>query len=148
VIAHGAVNSTAPIDPECQSLSFILRGFRGQPRNAAGTCAFLCCTPPRSLHRPGAVFGECAFPFRLELNGKADTITLPGGRFIFTSPGLKATLTNLNTPTKSVTLNITGASGAPQELMQEPQTLGTKLSGHGADTRDVAARTVEARHQA
>src|SRR6266571_2521319 len=57
----------------------------------------------------GAVFGECAFPVRFELNGKAATITLPGGRFIFTSPGLNATLTNLNDLTKSVTLNITGA---------------------------------------
>jgi hypothetical protein len=56
----------------------------------------------------GAVFGECAFPVRLQQNGKAGTITLPGGRFIFTSPGLDATLTNLNDPVKSVTLNITG----------------------------------------
>jgi hypothetical protein len=31
------------------------------------------------------------------------------GRFIFTSPGLKATLTNLDDPSKQVTLNITGA---------------------------------------
>ena len=57
----------------------------------------------------GSVFGECAFNFRFEQNGKAATITLPGGRFIFTSPGLHATLTNLKDPTKSVTLNITGA---------------------------------------
>jgi hypothetical protein len=53
--------------------------------------------------------GECAFPVRIETKGKGGAITLPGGRFIFTSPGLKATLTNLNDPTKSVTLNITGA---------------------------------------
>jgi hypothetical protein len=56
----------------------------------------------------GAVFGECAFPVRLLSNGKAGTITLPGGRFIMTSPGLHATLTNLNDLGKSVTLNITG----------------------------------------
>jgi hypothetical protein len=56
----------------------------------------------------GDVFGECAFPVRLDSNGKAGTINLPGGRMIFTSPGLHATLTNLNEPTKSVTLNITG----------------------------------------
>ena len=71
-------------------------------------------TPPTpvssSIDLPaGAVFGECAFPVRLEQDGKAATITLPGGRFIFTSPGLQATLTNLNDPTKSITLNITGA---------------------------------------
>jgi hypothetical protein len=46
----------------------------------------------------GAVFGECAFDVRLDLSGKVSTITLPGGRFIFTSPGLHATLTNLNDP--------------------------------------------------
>jgi hypothetical protein len=56
----------------------------------------------------GAVFGECAFPVRLEQSGKMSVITLPGGRFIFTSPGLHARLTNLNAPAKSVTLNITG----------------------------------------
>src|SRR5262249_37070554 len=50
----------------------------------------------------------CAFPILLELDGKAGTITLPGGRFIFTSPGVHATLTNLTDQSKSVTLNITG----------------------------------------
>ena len=55
----------------------------------------------------GGVFGECAFPVLLQENGKAGTITLPGGRFIFTSPGLDATLTNTD-QAKSVTLNITG----------------------------------------
>jgi len=70
-------------------------------------------TPPTGVSNSqdlpaGAVFGECAFPVRFESNGKAGTITLPGGRFIFTSPGLDATLTNLNDTTKSVTLNITG----------------------------------------
>lgn len=43
----------------------------------------------------GAVFGNCDFPIRLEYSGKAKTLQLPGGRFIFTSPGLTATLTNL-----------------------------------------------------
>jgi hypothetical protein len=57
----------------------------------------------------GSVFGECAFDVRVDLNGKASTINLPGGRVILTSPGLHATLTNLNDPAlKSVTLNITG----------------------------------------
>ncbi len=57
---------------------------------------------------PGAVFGNCDFPIRLEYSGKAKTIDLPGDRFIFTSPGLKATLTNLDNGNQ-VTLNITGA---------------------------------------
>ena len=53
--------------------------------------------------------GQCAFPFRLSsLNGKAKTIVLPDGRFIFTSPGLDVTVTNLDN-LKQVTLNVTGA---------------------------------------
>ena len=57
----------------------------------------------------GIVFGECAFDVRLDTDGKASTINLPGGRVVMTSPGLHATLTNLNDPAmKSVTLNITG----------------------------------------
>lgn len=58
----------------------------------------------------GSVFGECAFDVRVDLAGKGSTINLPGGRVILTSPGLHATLTNLNDPMKSVTLNITGTS--------------------------------------
>ena len=57
---------------------------------------------------PGAVFGNCDFPIRLEYSGKAKTIELPDGRFIFTSPGLTATLTNLDNGNQE-TLNITGA---------------------------------------
>jgi hypothetical protein len=53
--------------------------------------------------------GDCAFDVNFSFSGKAGTITLPGGRFIFTGPALKATLTNLSNTTKSVTLNITGA---------------------------------------
>jgi hypothetical protein len=49
----------------------------------------------------------CEFPVELLLTGKAKTIVLPGDRFIFTSPGLKVTLTNLDDPSKRVTLNIT-----------------------------------------
>jgi hypothetical protein len=41
--------------------------------------------------------------------GKAKTITLPGDRSIVTSPGLDVTLTNLLDPSKTVTVNITGA---------------------------------------
>jgi hypothetical protein len=55
-----------------------------------------------------AVFGYCAFDVELSVTGKAKEIALPGDRFIFTSPGLHATLTNLDT-SKQVTLNITGA---------------------------------------
>jgi hypothetical protein len=51
----------------------------------------------------------CAFGVELSGTGKAKTIELPGKRFIFTSPGLDATLTNLDDPSKQVTLNVTGA---------------------------------------
>ncbi len=57
---------------------------------------------------PGAVFGNCDFPIRFELSGKGQTLALPGDRFIFTSPGLTATLTNLDNGNQE-TFNITGA---------------------------------------
>lgn len=56
----------------------------------------------------GAVYGRCDFPIRFAVDGKAQTLKLPDGRFIYTSPGLTATLTNLSTG-KQVTLSITGA---------------------------------------
>jgi hypothetical protein len=56
----------------------------------------------------GAVFGNCAFPVRLEYSGKAKTLQLPGERFIFTSPELTATLTNVATGDQE-TVVITGA---------------------------------------
>jgi hypothetical protein len=56
----------------------------------------------------GAVFGNCDFPVRLEYSGKAKTLQLPGERFIFTSPELTATLTNLDTGEQE-TVVITGA---------------------------------------
>ncbi len=57
---------------------------------------------------PGAVFGNCDFPIQFELSGKGQTLALPGDRFIFTSPGLTATLTNLDNGNQE-TFNITGA---------------------------------------
>lgn len=57
----------------------------------------------------GDLPASCAFPVQVLATGKSKTIKLPGNRFIFTSPGLKATLTNLADPSKQVTLNITGA---------------------------------------
>ena len=60
---------------------------------------------PANFAKPGS----CAFPIRVQTSGKAGTITLPGNRFIFTSPNLRAVVTNLDDPSKSVTLVITGA---------------------------------------
>jgi hypothetical protein len=42
-----------------------------------------------------AVFGKCDDPISLVYSGKAKTLQLPGGRFIFASPELTATLTNV-----------------------------------------------------
>ena len=63
--------------------------------------------PP--LGDPNAIAAACEFPVRVEYSGKAKTIELPGDRTIFTSPGLDATLTNLDNPENQVTLNVTGA---------------------------------------
>jgi hypothetical protein len=52
----------------------------------------------------------CAFGVEIVPSGKTKTIELPGDRLILTSPGLDATLTNLDDPSKQVTLNITGAA--------------------------------------
>lgn len=60
---------------------------------------------PANFFRPGA----CLFPIRVDQSGKAGIITLPNARFIFTSPGLVVTVTNLSDPTKLVTLVATGA---------------------------------------
>lgn len=60
---------------------------------------------PENYWAPGA----CAFPVNLSGSGKAGTIVLPGNRFIFTSPRLRAVVTNLDDPSKTVTLNVPGA---------------------------------------
>jgi hypothetical protein len=51
----------------------------------------------------------CVFGIDYQTVGKGKTITLPGDRTIFTSPGLHVTLTNLSDTSKQVTFNITGA---------------------------------------
>jgi hypothetical protein len=56
----------------------------------------------------GAVFGKCDDPVSLEYSGKAKTLQLPGERFIFTSPELTATLTNVVSGVRE-TVVITGA---------------------------------------
>ncbi len=58
---------------------------------------------------PGAPSGSCSFPINISTDGKGKTIVLPKGNPIFTSPGLVATVTNLNNPAKQVALNITGS---------------------------------------
>ena len=92
---------------------------------------------PPDYFRPGA----CGFPIRVELSGKAGTIALPGGRFIFTSPGVTVTVTNLDDPTKLVTLVATGAFHllAPHPRTRHPERLRPPSSSYAQDHR--AART-------
>ena len=52
--------------------------------------------------------GSCDFPMRLDLSGKAKTIELPNGAFIFTSPDLDVTITNLDNG-EQASFNITGS---------------------------------------
>jgi hypothetical protein len=78
----------------------------------ANTSLALAAPPSRieeSFDEPAGSFNNGAFDVRISEAGKAKTINLPGERFITTSPGLDATLTNLSNPSKTVTLNITGA---------------------------------------
>lgn len=65
--------------------------------------------PPADFTESFPIEGICDFPVLVELNGKAKTIELPGGSTIFTSPGLKATFTNLDNLSRRETLGITGA---------------------------------------
>src|SRR5690349_661997 len=65
--------------------------------------------PPTEVDEtPFTVEGLCAFRVQFVLQGKAKTIELPGGRTIATSPGLSATLTNVDDPENETVLNITG----------------------------------------
>jgi len=58
---------------------------------------------------PGDIPGACDFPMQLEVSGKGKTITLPDGSLILTSPGLKVTVTNLDTPENQARFGITGS---------------------------------------
>jgi hypothetical protein len=69
--------------------------------------------------------GSCAFPMRLDLSGKAKTIELPNGAFIFTSPGLDVTITNLDNG-EQATFNITGAF---HQTTAENGNVTTKITG-------------------
>jgi len=51
----------------------------------------------------------CDFPVNWTVTGKASLITLPGDRLIVTAPQQKAVVTNLDEPSKSVTLVVTSA---------------------------------------
>jgi hypothetical protein len=51
----------------------------------------------------------CSFDVQVDVSGRSSVISLPSGGFLITAPDVYGTFTNLSDPTKSVTLNLTGA---------------------------------------
>jgi hypothetical protein len=91
----------------------------------AGCCAVLSPraasaqgTPPSpltvSFTLAAGSFGNCPMALQLDVAGKSGVIVLPGGRTIVTAPAQSVTITNLDAPSKTVTLNITGAQHTSQ----------------------------------
>jgi hypothetical protein len=58
---------------------------------------------------PGSFSESQDFPLEIAASGKSKTIELPNDRSIVVFPGLEATLTNLDDPSNSLTLNVTGS---------------------------------------
>jgi hypothetical protein len=65
--------------------------------------------PPSDVDQTFIFRGNCDFDVQATVTGKEGFISLPSGGFIITAPALYGTFTNLSDPTKSVTLNVTGA---------------------------------------
>ena len=65
--------------------------------------------PPSDVNQTFIFTGACGFDVQATATGKGGVISLPSGGFILTGPALRGTFTNLSDPTKSVTLNVTGA---------------------------------------
>jgi hypothetical protein len=77
---------------------------------AAPNAVVAAPNPPTPVDETPFIFSAgCDFPVLIQLSGKGKAITLSGGRTIFTSPGLNASITNEDNPAHQVTLNITGA---------------------------------------
>jgi hypothetical protein len=101
----------------------------GAPEDASGTVVV----------NPGDYPGSCEFPFSLEFSGKAKTIELPNGGFIFTSPGLDVTITNLEEPENQATFNITGSV---HQSTSENGDVVTVMTGRNFAIDPVAGTTV------
>ena len=100
--------------------------MKTKSRISIAACGFLLATQFASAAQNGlppvdightqvipakSVFYACEFNLSFSVEGKSGIITLPGNRFIFTSPAQSATLINLDSnPPKEVKLNITGSS--------------------------------------
>lgn len=101
----------------------------GAPGDASGTIVV----------NPGDYPGSCEFPFSLDLSGKGKTIELPNGGFIFTSPGLDVTVTNLDEPENQATFNITGSV---HQSTLENGNVETVMTGRNFAIDPVAGTTV------
>ncbi len=66
-------------------------------------------SPPRGINQTFTFPGICGFDVQLTATGRSSVINLPSGGLIITAPDVYGTFTNLSDPTKSVTLNLTGA---------------------------------------
>jgi hypothetical protein len=64
--------------------------------------------PPAPYYFNEELTDVCDFPVLVEITGKTKTIVLPDGSQLITSPGLRATLTNLEDSDNQVSFGITG----------------------------------------
>ena len=65
--------------------------------------------PPSDISQTFIFPGICGFDVQLSGTGRSSVISLPSGGLIITAPDVYGTFTNLSDPSKSVTLNLTGA---------------------------------------
>jgi hypothetical protein len=101
----------------------------GAPQNASATYG-----PEILAQFPG----HCSFPMQLELSGKGKQITLPDDSLILTSPGLDATITNLDNG-EQATFNITGSV---HQSTSENGDVTTVMTGRNFAIDPVAGTTV------
>jgi hypothetical protein len=66
-------------------------------------------SPPVGINQTFTLSGICGFDVQVSATGRSSVINLPSGGLILTGPDVYGTFTNLSDPTKSVTLNVTGA---------------------------------------
>ena len=71
----------------------------------------------------------CEFPIDIHLTGKTKTIEQPGDRVLVIAPGQEIVVTNVDDPSKQVTLNITGSFHTTTEA---DGTVRTKATGRNA----------------
>ena len=82
--------------------SFLRKRFSPEWNAAAGCNHFHGCSPGRSIR-------ILPVPHQYLFARQRQNDCAAKGNLIFTSPGLNATVTNLNDPAKQVTINITGS---------------------------------------